>query len=166
MTTRRPVAVCFALLALLPVSMVLRTPALLTAQTSNGQSRPSGVPYREPNPPAVLALDGNGGPLAVSQANPVPVHVSTPVPITTTTPLVVNDGGQVITATGNYTFVFPNEVTLPGLGGKVDSVAVSVSQIAGKWVTATYAGSTIGQRAQQITLVFNTEQLLAVAQSR
>jgi hypothetical protein len=168
MTTRRLVAVILGLLALLAVGRGLQTPTSMAAEMPAAQqTRPTpGVPHREPVPPAVLALDGRGEPTLVSLTNPVPVQVQGPVPITTSTPLPVNDGGQVITATGNYKFVFANEVTLPGLGGNVASVDVTVTQIAGKWVNATYNGSSTGQSRNPVTLVFNTEQLLAIMPSR
>ena len=79
-------------------------------------------------------MDNSGEPQLVSEANPVPVRVPTPLAITSTTPLVVNDGGLVIESRGNYTFVFPNEVKLPFMNEKVQSLEVTVTQIAGKWV--------------------------------
>jgi hypothetical protein len=163
MATRQSVTVILSLLTLLAVSMVLRNPTPVTAQ---GQRRNPGVPHQQATPPAVLALDNSGEPQLVSEANPVPVRVPTPLAITSTTPLVVNDGGLVIESRGNYTFVFPNEVKLPFMTEKVQSLEVTVTQIAGKWVTASYQGTMAGVTRPQVTYQFNTEQLLAIAPRR
>jgi hypothetical protein len=162
MTIRRPVALFLTLLALLAALVFLRTPALVTAQGTPGQGRPNpGFPHQDSPAPVVLALDVKGVVRPVSEATPVPVDIPTPMPITTTTPLAVNDGGQIITATGNYRFMFANEVLLPGLPAKVEGLDVTVTQISGKWVTASYTGAaSIGARVP-LTIVFNTEQLLS-----
>jgi hypothetical protein len=158
MTRPTPAAVILACVALTAVMMTLRSPAPVTAQGAPfGQDRPnSGVPHREPIPPAVLALDINGQPTPVSPTIPVPVLLQTPVPVTARVPLGVNDGGQIITALGDYTFVFVNAVTLPRIDKPVTTLPVRVVQISGKWVTADYA-----QGAARMT--FNTQSLLAIA---
>jgi hypothetical protein len=104
--------------------------------------KPADKPVVTSNPQAVLALDLNGHPAAVSETRRVPV----------------SDGGVLITGQGNYDVVFTTAVAFPGFPAPISVLRIAVAGVQGKWVHAQYK---LANGSQGSTWI-NTEQLLAI----